>query len=143
MKIANCKLKIGENGVAALPTIIIISMIILLVGVGVASSGFIEGLSSFGELENKKALFAAEAGAMDAFKRIVKNTNCNTGGAPDCSSYSLAIDDATATIAISGSAVKTIVSIGQFGIKKVKIQVQASVDANRKITQTSWQQLTD
>ncbi|MBI5306574.1 hypothetical protein HZB04_03250 [Candidatus Wolfebacteria bacterium] len=130
-------------GVAALPTIIIISMIILLIGVGAASSGFIEGLGSFGELESKKALLAAEAGAMDAFKRIGKNIFCNTGGTPDCSSYSLAIGGATATISVSGTNSKTIISTGQVGFKKSKIQVVVSIDANGKITQTSWQQLTN
>ncbi|MBI4993400.1 hypothetical protein HZC33_00350 [Candidatus Wolfebacteria bacterium] len=144
MKFQNPKVsKFKESGVAALPTIVIISMIILVVGIGVASSGFVEGLSSFGELENKKALFAAEAGAMDAFKRIGKNINCNSGGTPNCSNYSLIIGDATAMVSVSGSGVKTIISNGQVGFKKAKIQVIVSIDANGKITQTSWQQLTN
>lgn len=131
------------KGVAALPTIIVVSMIILLIGVGLTSSGFIEGLGSFGELESKKSLFAAEAGAMDAFKRISRNTACNTGGSPDCSNYNLAIGDATATISVSGANTKTIISIGQVGLKKSKIQVLVSIGADGKITQTSWQQLTN
>lgn len=131
------------KGVAALPTILIIAMVILLVGIGISSSGFIEGLSSFGELENKKALFAAESGAKDAFERIVKNKNCNVGASPTCLNYSLSVGDGTASIAISGSDIKTIISSGTVNNIIAKIKVIVSFDQYGKATQTSWQQITD
>ncbi len=131
-----------DKGVAALPTILIIAMVILLVGIGIASSGFIENLSSFGELENKKALFTAESGARDAFKRIVRDKNCNSG-TPTCLSYSLIVGDGTASVSITGGDVKTIISIGNVNNKISKIQVVVSFDTYGKATQTSWQQITD
>lgn len=132
------------KGVAALPTIILIAMVILLAAVGVSSSGFIEGLISYGELESKKTLFAAEVGARDAFERVVRSKRCNIDASPSCSSYSLIVDDATASIVVSGSGnVRTIVSTGQIGVIKSKIQVEISFDANDKATQTSWKQITN
>ena len=133
-----------NKGVAALPTIILIAMIILLAAAGVASSGFINGLISYGELESKKTLFAAEVGARDAFERVVRNKRCNIDASPPCSSYSFIVDDATASIIVSGSGnSRTIVSTGQIGIIKSTIQVEISFDANDKAIQTSWQQITN
>ncbi len=132
-----------KKGVAALPIISIIAMVILLAAIGAAGSGFIEGLISYGELENKKALFAAEAGAKDAFKRIARDRNCNSGGSPTCDNYSIGVSDATSSITVSGDNPKTIVSSGQIENIIAKIQVTVSFDANGKAIQTSWRQITD
>lgn len=135
---------LNNKGIAALPTIVIISMIILLAGVGISASGLVENLISYGELEGKNALFAAEAGGRDAFERAVRNKDCNNGVPPLCSSYSISVGDATADVTVSGSNPKTIISIGQDGFQKAKIQVVVSYDAvTNKATQTSWKQLTD
>ncbi len=139
-KAKSYKLK-TSRGVAALPVIVVISLIVLVIAVGISSSSYIENWGTYTEAENKKASFAAEAGAHDAYKRITKNTSCNTGGSPDCSSYTLSVADATATITVSGGSSKTILSIGKVSNVQVKIQVGVSVDADNKVTQTSWQQL--
>lgn len=128
---------------AALPVILVISLVVLVIAMGIASSSYIENWGTYTEAENKKAIFAAEAGARDAYKRITKNTNCNSGGSPDCSSYTLAVGDATATITVSGGGSKTILSVGKINNVQVKIQVGVSVDSNNKATQTSWQQLSN
>lgn len=132
-----------QKGVAALPIISIIAMVILLAALGAAGSGFIEGLISYGELENKQALFAAEAGAKDAFKRVARNRNCNLGGTPTCADYSLSVGNTTSSIIISGDNPKTIVSSGQVENIIAKIQVIISFDSNGKAIQTSWRQITD
>ena len=132
-----------NKGVAALPIISIIAMVILLAAIGAAGSGFIEGLISYGELENKQALFAAEAGAKDAFKRIARDRNCNSGGSPTCDNYFLSTGAATSSITISGDNPKTIISSGQIENIIVKIQLVVLFDSNGKAIQTSWQQITD
>lgn len=136
-------LNVNCKGIAALPVIMIIATVILLAAVGVAGSGFIEGLISYGELENKQALFAAEAGAKDAFKRIGRDRNCNLGGSPTCANYSLGVGNATSSIVISGDNPKTIISSGQVENIISKIQVIVSFDSNSKTIQTSWRQITD
>lgn len=130
-----------KKGVAALPAIIVIAMVILLIGVGISSTGFIENLSSYGELENKKALAAAEAGAADGFEKLVRNRNCS--GA--CANYTLEVGDADADIVISDdtASTKKIVSTGRVGFKRVKIQVIVSFDTNNEASSTSWQEITD
>ena len=141
--IMNYELGIRNKGVAALPVITIIAMVILLAALGAAGSGFIEGLISYSELENKKALFAAEAGAKDAFKRVARDRNCNLGGTPTCANYFLGIGDATSSIIISGDNPKTIISSGQMENIIIKIQLIISFDSNNKAIQTSWRQITD
>ncbi len=129
-------------GVAALPAIIVIAMVILLVGVGISSTGFIENLSSYGELENKKALAAAETGAADGFERLVRNRNCG-GSCPN--NYTIVVGDADADVVISDdtASTKKIVSTGRVGFKRVKIQVIVSFNANGKATQDLWQEITN
>jgi Tfp pilus assembly protein PilX len=131
------------RGVAALPVISIIAMLILLAAIGAAGSGFIEGLISYSELENKQALFAAEAGAKDAFKRIVRNKNCNQPPTPTCDSYTLSVGSAASSITVSGDNPKTIISSGQVENIIAKIEVIISFDSNNKAEQTSWRQITD
>lgn len=124
-----------------MPAIIVIAMVILLVGVGISSTSFIENLSSYGELENKKALAAAETGAADGFEKLVRNRSCS--GA--CANYTITVGDADADVVISDdtASTKKIVSTGRVGFKRVKIQVIVSFDANGKATQDTWQEITD
>ena len=130
--------KFSQSGVMALPSIIVISLLILIAGIGIASSGFFENMMSYGDVNSKKSLVYAEAGAEDAFERLVKNKNCS------CSSYTLNFDNGSAAIAVSGDASsKTIVSEGAVSDKKRKVQVVVSFDANDKATQISWQEITN
>lgn len=126
----------NQKGVMALPSIIVISLLVLIAGIGIASSGFFENMMSYGDVNSKKALVYAEAGAEDAFERLVKNKNCS------CSSYSLNFSDGGAAITVSGGASdKTIISDGTVSGKKRKVQVGVSFDANDKASQTSWQEI--
>lgn len=121
-----------------MPSIIMISFLVLIAGIGIASSGFFENMMSYGDVNSKKALVYAEAGAEDAFERLVKNKNCS------CSSYSLSFSDGSAAIAVSGGASsKTVVSEGTVNGKKRKVQVTVSFDANDEATQTGWQEIVD
>lgn len=98
---------------------------------------------SAGDRDSKKALTVAETGAEDAFIRVVRNKRCNEGGTPACSSYTLTLTDGTATITVTGSGSKTIVSQGTVGNKTRKIQVDVSFDSNNKATKTGWAEVTN
>ena len=140
------KRKFGESasieGVIALPAIILISMLVLAAGIGISSSRFLEDSMSFDDSSSKKALTIAEAGAEDAFLRIVKNKICNEGGAPDCSSYILNLMGGTANVSVVGGSNKVITAEGVFGNKKRKVRVDVSFDGNNEATQTNWQEIT-
>lgn len=130
-----------QGGVAALPMVIMIAVLAVVIGVGVGGSAFVEALLSSGDYESKQALYAAEAGASDAFKRVVRSKRCNEGGTPACDSFTVAVGSAAATVTVSGTNPKTILSIGEAGRKRRTVQVTVSYDANNKATQTEWKEI--
>lgn len=125
-----------RRGVAALPTVLIIAMVVVIASIGIASSGFVESLVSFGDYESKQAFAVAEAGAQDALKRLVRDKTCTCN-------YTLTLGSGTATITVSGTNPKTIASVGAVGNKKRKIEVTVSWDGNDKASQTAWQEVTN
>lgn len=127
---------LNQDGLAALPTVIIISVIVLLAGMGIAGTGFIESLLSLGNYESKQALYIAEAGAHDALKRLVRDKNCSCN-------YTLTVGDGTATLSVTGSNPKTIVSKGELKMKKRQIRIVVSWDANDEVTYSEWKEVTD
>ncbi|HEX8993686.1 MAG TPA: hypothetical protein VF803_00345, partial [Candidatus Paceibacterota bacterium] len=71
------------RGIATLPTIILLAVVILAIGIGTLSLGLSEGIISAGSLNSSKALSYADAGAKDALLRLARNkgyactaTNC-------------------------------------------------------------------
>ena len=132
-----------NNGVAALITVTVIALIVLIAGIGISQTGFVENMLTSGEKESQEAFYAAEAGVQDAMTRIIRNKDCNNGVNPSCSSYSFPVDNATVTITVSGiSSTKTIVSIGTQGNKTRTLQVVADIDiTTNKATITSRSEL--
>jgi hypothetical protein len=78
----------------------------------------------------QEALAIAEAGADNAFMRLLRDPNY---AAPE----TLPIGDGTATITISGTNPKTITSIGEIGSFRRTITVVAT-RTNNVLTVTSW-----
>jgi hypothetical protein len=130
-----------QEGVAALPMVIMIAVLAVVIGVGVGGSAFIEALLSSGDYESKQALYAAEAGASDAFKRVVRSKRCNEGGTPACDSFTVTVGSGAATVAVSGTNPKTILSVGEAGRKRRTVQVTVSYDSNNKASQTEWKEI--
>ena len=62
-----------QSGVASLPTIIPLTVIILAIGIGITSLALTESLISAGQKQSSQALFYAEAGARDALIKIARN----------------------------------------------------------------------
>ncbi len=77
------------------------------------------------------ALSIAESGIENALLRILRDSSY-TG-------ETLAIGSGSATITVTGSTAKTIISTGTFGTFKRKIQAIAS-DSAGILTVTSWQE---
>lgn len=149
-----------EKGIAALPTIIIISLFVLLISVALISSGLIENAISFGHKESQEAYVAAELGAQDAIMRISRNKDFTSAG------YQITAGNGTANITVSGTTTKTIISTGTVSNKTRKLQVVMNVgvcngganDGNActahascpgggcgfgKLKQVSWTEVTD
>ncbi|TSC78587.1 MAG: hypothetical protein G01um101433_148 [Parcubacteria group bacterium Gr01-1014_33] len=128
-----------KNGLAALPTVVVIAIIVLVAGLGVLGTGMVENALTFGEKESREALYAAETGAHDATLRLLRNKDCNNGGTPSCSSYALAVGDASVNVTVVGAtSPKIIASTGVRQNKTRQIKVTAEIDSNNKVTITSW-----
>ena len=134
-----------NKGIAAIVTVIVIALIVLIAGIGISQTGFVETALTSGEKESRKAFYAAQAGVQDALARITRNKDCNNGVAPLCSSYSFSVDDASVSITVSGvSTPKTIIAIGTEKNKTRTIQAVADINAaTNKVTITSWNELTN
>lgn len=80
----------------------------------------------------QEALSLAETGAENALLRLERD--------PTYTGETLTLLNGTATISVSGTLVKTIVSEGQSGEFRRKIQVTAA-HANNFVTVTSWSEI--
>ena len=137
----------SESGVATLPTVFTLMILILAVVVGMTAWSMSEMFSSESQNQSSKALFYAEAGAKDALMRIARNKNYST------STYQLsfvssgcATDEGCATITVSSAmSPKVITSDGQVNnnIRKIKVDVYFDGDSNGEITNVNWQEITD
>ena len=110
-----------EEGIAALPTIIVIGILVLLSAVALISSGIIENAISFGHAESQQAYVAADLGAQDAIMKISRNKDFTSAG------YVIIVGNGVANITVSGTTTKTITSIGTVNNKTRKLQVIVNV----------------
>ena len=110
-----------QSGIAALPTIIIISTLVLLIAVALVSSGLIENAISFGHKESQEAYVASELGVQDAIIRISRNKDFASAG------YAIAVGNGTANIVVSGTSTKTVTSTGVVNNKTRKLQVVVNI----------------
>ncbi|MBI2450970.1 MAG: hypothetical protein HYV52_01360 [Parcubacteria group bacterium] len=145
-----------QKGVAALSSIVVLSILLLAIGLFVASSGFIQTQLGAGIQETSKAFFAAEAGANDALQTIIRNqkytTSCVAAG--PCSTNACLINVATgaanpaqACVCVTGAwdgsvaVTKIIESEGIFKNKKRRVKIEASVDEFGKVTPQTFQEV--
>ncbi len=127
----------------ALPAVLVIASIVLIAGIGIASSGFWASTIGGGDNSSKIALAIAEAGAEDAFLRVVRDKQCNIDGTPSCDSYTLTFPLGVAEVTVTGAAPKTIRSQGVVGNIRRTVEVEVAFDANDKATQESWTEVTN
>lgn len=133
-----------KSGVAVLPMIVVIALIILLAGIGVMGTGLVERTLTSGEHESRQALYTAETGIMDAIERLIRDSNCNNGGSPSCAAYLFPVGDGSVNITVTGaSSPKTILATGTNKNKIRRIQAVVAIDANNKVTVSSWSELTN
>ncbi|MBI5401466.1 hypothetical protein HZB05_01395 [Candidatus Wolfebacteria bacterium] len=78
-----------KNGIVALPTIILISGIIMEIGVALALVVFLMSQSAAGAKYSAEALTMAQSGIADATIKVIRNNNL---GSPSASSYTLTVD---------------------------------------------------
>ncbi len=122
------KSKLSSKGQA-----VVTLLIFMVIGVTVTTAGTILIMTSSSSTsalqEGVIARQMAESGAENAMIRLLRD--------PSYTGETMAIDSGTATITVSGTNPKTILSTGKNGNYIRKIQVTAS-DVNNILTVTSW-----
>lgn len=133
--------KLQQSGVASLPTILVLIMLIISVGVLVSSVGLSDSLSVSSMNDSRRALDFAKSGARDALERMVRDKDY-------FGTYSLEfVADGCegdfagcASVSVSDLLPKTIVSEGRVGDFKRKIQVVVDMDGDGLISGHHWQE---
>lgn len=159
-------IKISKNrGIATLPTVIVLGMMILAVVVSITSLTLSGMLISQGQAQSSSALFYAEAGARDALVKIARDKNyiCDTTNSCNSTNGYYSLDFVTngctnstdcARVSVSGSGTTTDPKIiTSKGIMKASARIMivsvtldsGTTDAslqNGEITSTAWTELT-
>ncbi len=151
MSIVNC----SPRGIASLPTVIVLGIVILAISVSIATVSFSESFISQGTAQSSKAIFYAEAGARDALVKIARNKNYVCSSA-DC--YSIPFVTNGCGVALEGCAKvsvsagvgtvgdpKIIISKGQMSASTRTINVSVILDTTGygSIATTTWSENTN
>ena len=139
----------SPRGIATLPTVIVLGIVILAVVVSITSVSLSESFISQGGSRSSQALFFAEAGARDALVKIARNKNY-TCTATDC----YTIDFATNGCANLNGCAKVSVSAGvgtvgdpkivtskgvmQLSARTINVNVILDTNGNGEIATTTW-----
>ncbi len=137
-----------------MPTIMALTILILVVGLSIAEISVTENFISFSQKQSSEALSYAETGARDALMRIVRDKNY-TCASSNCYTIDMvesgcATSDGCATVTVSsgaGTVVDPRIITSQGGVKDNirRMQVSVVLDAagNGEIVSTAWQELTN
>jgi hypothetical protein len=127
---------LSQNGLVAMPAIVVLSIIMLAIGIAMSFSSYTQNNISFDNYKSQKAYYIAEAGIKDATMKITRNKNYNTG-------YSLSINSGTASIVFDESIPNQtkITSAGSINNYTKKIQATLNVTNEGKVTIMSWREL--
>ncbi|MCR4328140.1 MAG: hypothetical protein NUV53_01345 [Patescibacteria group bacterium] len=118
-----------QKGQAALAFVFLVGSIVILVGVtiGFLASSFVN--SSFGFSASQRALATANAGANDAYIRVLRNKDFS-----DVVGYSLPLGENSATVTVTQDSpsvgVVTVLSIATVSFHTRKVQMTLSVSSS-------------
>lgn len=130
-----------KPGMASIPTVIVLIILIISIGVLISSISISDIVSVSDTNNSGRALNYAQLGAKDALERLARNKDYS-------GSYSIAMTtngcdaaySACATVVVSGSSPKVINAEGRVKDLKRKIQVNVNLDAKGLVTSYDWQE---
>jgi uncharacterized protein (UPF0333 family) len=139
---------LDNKGLASLPTVIALGVLILTVGVSIAAMSFSENLAAMRAVQSPRALFYAESGAQDALQKIVRNKNFTA-----TSSYQMEFAtngctnfDGCAIITVeSVNNGRSVTSTGRYksSIRTVHVDVIWDENSFGEINNQIWQEVTN
>lgn len=125
--------KNNKKGFSALPTILIISMIIMEVSVVAVILANTFNNTRFGERLSSEAYGAARSGVQDGILRVIRIKDCPTDPNPGCpSSYTFTAGSRQADVSIAdeGNGVIVVGSIGRASLRSRKIEATLGVSSS-------------
>ncbi|GEM_PF-1123593 len=145
-----------RRGIATLPTVLALMILIVAVAIGITALSFTESLISAGQNNSAQALQYAEAGARDALQRITRNKtySCTSTTSTYCYSVDFvtngcSLQAACAQVAVSAGAgttstPKVVTSTGIVGSNTRVMQVLVIFDTSTygQIATTTWTEIT-
>lgn len=142
-------LKKNQRGLASLPTVLAITMLIVSLGALVTALAAVESEAADSSSAAARARRYAEAGAQDAFERIARNrhyacfepTASCPGGAYELEFLAggCANQSACATVKVSGTATnKTVAVVGRAGKSARNLSAALTLDQSGAISDVSW-----
>jgi Tfp pilus assembly protein PilX len=145
------KKNVKNKGVATLPTILALTILILSVGIAITAMGLTESIISAGQKQSSGALLFAEAGARDALVRIARDKNfISASYQVDFVSGGCVSNEGCATISVSSGTgtsadPKIIDSQGRVksNIRKVRVKVIFDASLNGEMQNIIWEEITD
>lgn len=143
----------STKGIATIPVILALGILIVVVALSVTALSSTEGFIAQGSYQSGKASLYAESGARDALMRIARNKNYSCATV-DCYSLDLetsgcSLNRGCARVTVSTGAgttndPKIITSKGVVGNNTRIIEVRAMYDTlgSGEVASTTWQELT-
>ncbi|KKT88324.1 MAG: hypothetical protein UX26_C0016G0010 [Parcubacteria group bacterium GW2011_GWC1_45_9] len=143
-----------KSGLATIPTILVLSFIIIALATGLAALTFTEVSTIMTQQLSNKAVLYAETGARDALVRIARNKNY-TCATTDCYSLNMVVngcttDEGCAKISVSAGVgtsgdpkIITAKGIAKTNVRKIEVRVVFDASENGEIVSTIWSELSD
>lgn len=144
---------ISKKGAIALPSILMLSAILLIVGIAMSVSALMQNSIVYDQNEAAASSYAAESGIKDAIEKVTRNKNYDNGAG-----YCLVVGDGKASIVVTKDVVNGVPSSGHTQIISTgtsstnnciaagkyfkKINVILNVNGNGNVTIDSWEELT-
>ncbi len=132
-------LRLEYSGVASVPTVLVLTLLIVSAGALVASISLSDNLSANDNNNSGRALGYAQLGAQDALERIARNKDYTGSYEIEAESGGCVVPyNACVSVSVSDTSPKIVSAEGR--IKEVvrKIQVDVNLDENGLIVDYSW-----
>lgn len=140
----NMKARFFKRGAVALSSILMLSMLLLVIGLAMAFSEYMQSSIVYNQDKSSDAFYAAESGIKDAMQKVAKNKDYENP------SYCLMMGKNRADVAVvklSGqteiisSGISGVADCASAGTNYKKIKAVLNVSNNGKIEIFSWEEL--
>lgn len=131
-----------QRGVASIPVALSLIMLVIAVGLMIASLSAGERLLAGNLTDSSRAAYYAQSGVRDALERLARNKSYSGSYSIDMAAGGCSAPFAgCATVAVNdGAGTKIASSTGRVGDIYRRVQVEVTLDSNGLITAHSWQE---